>query len=100
MGFSFLRHSFEVSYEGKDGKYTLFILNSDSGEDATSMLKSYLEYLKLPTDQLSDDFYSINDRYTGKVNLVKSGRYLVCSRGNLPEEIGRKILNELAEKLK
>jgi hypothetical protein len=99
MGFSFLRHSYEVSYTGQDGKYTLFILKSDSEEDATSMLKAYLEYLKLPIDKLSDDFYAINDKYTGQIFLVKSDRYLICTRGKISEEMSRHILTELAEKL-
>jgi hypothetical protein len=80
-------------------KYTLFILMGENDQDATSMLKAYLEYLKLTAENLSDAFFSVNDIYTGKVYLRKSGKYLVCARGNISEDKSRELLEEIVKSL-
>lgn len=99
LGFSFLKHSYEVSYENQGSRYTLFILVGDDADDATEMLKSYLEYIKQPVDNLEDNFYSVDDIYSGQIYLVKKGRYLLCSRGSISEEGSKNLLKSIAEEL-
>ena len=96
LGFSFLHSSFEVDYQKDNTRYTLYIPRGSDEEDASKMLTEYLQYLKLPTERTEDDFYPVNDIYTGKVYMMKNGRYLICSRGKIGEDESRILFTAIS----
>nr|WP_289053556.1 DUF6599 family protein [uncultured Carboxylicivirga sp.] len=65
LGYPFLRHSFEVSYQLNDQKYTLFLLKGNDETDAQDMLEAYIAETKSEIKPADALFININDRYTG-----------------------------------
>ena len=99
LGYSFLHSSYEVNYKTDDKRYVLFILEGKDMADGGVMLTKYLEKQNQPADQVNDQFYTIDDRYNGTIYLLKSGKYLICSRGNISEEDSKDLLQRILEKL-
>lgn len=99
MAYSFLRHSYEVKYSNGEKEYTLFMLKSDTEDGAGRMLQAYLEASKMIKDVAKNQFISINDRYNGDIGLMQVGNYLLCSRGDLTQEVSEQLLNEIANNI-
>ncbi len=99
MAYSFLQHSFEVKYRNGEKEYTLFMLKSDTEDGACRMLQAYLEASKMIKDVAKNQFISINDRYNGDIGLMQVGNYILCSRGDLTQEMSEQLLNEIANNI-
>jgi hypothetical protein len=99
LGYNFLHSSFQVEYKNSDRKYTVFVLKGLTEADALLMLKSYLKFLKKPTDDISDGLYQVYDPHNGLITILKSGIYLICIRGNSTMEDNIKLLNDMKVKM-
>jgi len=99
FGYSFLHSSYEVSYQLNDKSYVLFILQGSSDENARHMLQEYHKVLEIELEDTQDGYYYIDDRYTGKLHILKSGKYLICARGDISKEASLKILNKIKQDL-
>jgi len=95
LGYKFLKHSYEVRYLAEGKEYTLFVLQGDDDADASSMLSDYLEAAKYVYPQKERAYHAVEDRYNGPIGIIKSGRYLFCSRGEINNEKSEKLLMEM-----
>ncbi len=99
FGYSFLHSSYEVSYQLNDKSYVLFILQGSSDENARQMLQEYHKVLEIELINTKDGYYYIDDRYTGKIHILKSGKYLICARGDISKEASLEMLNKIKQGL-
>lgn len=99
LGYSFLHSSFQVDYNINGNAFTIFALIGKDEQDAISMLEEYLIYLKQPANDTSDRLYHVVDKYNGPITILKSGKNLLCVRGNISVEESKRLLNELEIKL-
>lgn len=99
LGYDFLSNSFEVSYNTDNAEYILFILKAENENSASEMLNQYLQFLNLPTKSNEGDLYSLDDRYNGIINILKSGELLICSRGNISPKESHEIFERINKSL-
>lgn len=99
LGYQYLKHCYEVSYLNKDSEYTLFLLKGDSAAETEKMLNNYMVETNSIAPIKDKTHYLLTDRYAGDIGVIKVKRYLICSRGKLPNETSIYLLNQIAAQL-
>lgn len=98
LGYTFLKNSFEVNYQIGEFLFTVFVLVNNSNSEASQMLYSYFKYLKME-EEIGEGMYVVDDKYNGTIRVLKYGNYLICCRGDAPEEQSKEILNSIKKSL-
>ena len=75
LGYAFLHSGFIADYDRAGQKYQLFVISSNSPDDARAMLEQYLKQLKQDV-ALAQGTYQIRDPYHGEMALFWKGRYI------------------------
>jgi hypothetical protein len=99
LGYRFLHTSFQVSYNAKGNVYKIFVLAGLNEQDALKMLTDYFNYLKQPAGDASEGLYQVLDKYNGVIVILKSGKYLLCTQGNISMEESIRLLNDMKTKI-
>ena len=99
LGFGFLKHAFTTKYKNEDGEYELFIIENSDPEVNENMIKSYLDFAIQPSDNISEGYFVIRDKYNGDISLYYTGTYIwgVVNLNNEPKR--KKIIDIMHAKL-
>lgn len=99
LGYKFLKNSYEVDYSKGKKEYILFVLEGTDETDSKQMLLEYFNSVKIDEEITDGKLYTVEDRYNGTIQVIKKGKYLVCSRGDVSQKASEKILVAMADKL-
>lgn len=100
LGYKFLHDGFIVSYESGSLSFDCFVIEGNSPEEATGMVKKYLEAKGAESTEEIPLGYWIKDRYYHNIYLAQVGGTL-CGVMKIPdgfEKIGLSYLKKLIQK--
>ncbi len=102
MGYGFLHDGYLVNYSLPDQDFDAFLIEGKSRDESDEMLKRYLEAKGKDNVGKISGGYHVKDRYYHNVFIAKVGNYLcgVMKIKDGAEDIGKKYLLEMVEKLK
>jgi hypothetical protein len=99
LGYRFLHTSFQVGYNTNGNVYKIFVLAGSDEQDAAKMLNDYFTFLKQPAGDTTEGLYQVFDKYNGALVILKSGKYLLCTQGNISMEESIRLLNDMKTKI-
>jgi hypothetical protein len=99
LGYRFLHTSFQAGYNTNGNVYKIFVLAGLDEQDAVKMLNDYFNYLKQPASDTYEGLFQVLDKYNGAIVILKSGKYLLFTQGNISMEESIRLLNEMKTKL-
>jgi len=102
MGYKFLHDGYFVSYKMKDLSFDCFLIEGKNPEEATEMLKKYLEAKGAASVQKIPLGFQIKDRYYHNIYLAQVDNILcgVMKISDGFEEIGERYIAKLIESVK
>lgn len=99
LGYACLPQAFAAEYTLNGGTGTLQVLPFASEAEAKETLAAFLREEKHgPVEE--GVMAELDDRYQGRLQLLKSGRYLLIVSGSLEAEPARALIREAADRLK
>lgn len=102
MGYKFLHDGYVVSYKMKELSFDCFLIEGKNPEEATSMLKKYLDAKGADSVQKISLGFRIKDRYYHNIYLAQVNNTLcgVMKITDNFEEVGESYLEKLVQSLK
>jgi hypothetical protein len=102
MGYKFLHDGYFVSYKMKDLSFDCFIIEGKNSDEATEMVKKYLEAKGATSVQKISLGFQIKDKYYHNIYLAQVDNILcgVMKISDGFEEVGERYLAKLIESVK
>ncbi len=76
LGYAFLHSAFTADYELQAKKFKLFVIERKNKNECKDMIGKYLQAIKSPRKEATEDRYTLSDPHHGEVDLHWKGRYI------------------------
>lgn len=95
LGYSFLKNAFSIKYEKSGVKFSIFLIDTNSDEEAGEMQRSLFSKAKSFTED--DPVFEVEDPYNGTILIGLSGKILVGTNDLKDLDLFKKYYKEITK---
>ncbi|TKG93500.1 hypothetical protein EYV94_17290 [Puteibacter caeruleilacunae] len=100
LGYSFFKNTFVTDYNNNEKDFKVFIVTTDTSEDAKQVLRTYLKTIGKEENDIDEKAYTIDDPFNGSLVIYPSKNYLLGTLNCTNNKLRKDIFKSLRKRIK